>query len=99
MTTNETDLNWIPDADDEIWCDIKEFEGLYEIAPDGRVRSVDRIVERAGDGYRWQHRRGVLRKSYIRKDGHEQISLSDAQHRRHTRSVAKLVAETFGEAP
>ena len=28
----------------EIWCDIKDYEGLYQVSNHGRVRSLDRLV-------------------------------------------------------
>ncbi len=35
---------------DEVWKAIPGFEGLYEVSDHGRVRSLDRIIERAN---RW----------------------------------------------
>ena len=29
---------------EEIWKDIKDFEGLYQVSSLGRVRSLDRII-------------------------------------------------------
>ena len=29
----------------EIWKPIKNYEGLYEVSNNGRIRSVDRVVE------------------------------------------------------
>jgi hypothetical protein len=29
---------------DEIWKDIPEYEGFYQVSSFGRVRSVDRVV-------------------------------------------------------
>lgn len=34
----------------EIWRDIKGYEGLYQISNLGRVKSLDRIVERSRVG-------------------------------------------------
>lgn len=35
---------------DEIWKDIKGYEGLYQVSNLGRVRSLDKIIIRT-DGY------------------------------------------------
>ena len=32
----------------EIWKDIQGYEGMYQVSSHGRVRSLDRIVEREG---------------------------------------------------
>ena len=32
--------------EEEVWKDIKGFEGRYQISSFGRVRSVDRIIKK-----------------------------------------------------
>lgn len=39
----------VPDLDDEIWADIKGYEGLYQISNYGRVKSVQRVVKSTGN--------------------------------------------------
>lgn len=36
----------------ELWCDIKDFEGLYEVSNYGRVRSYDKVVNAANNSTR-----------------------------------------------
>lgn len=98
-------MSWLPDVDHEIWLPVVGFVGLYEIARDSRVRSVDRFVERTSrrdgryqGGYRWQYRRGVVRQPHTTKSGRRQVVLYDASGKRHTKSVDRLVAEAWGEA-
>ena len=38
--------------EDEIWVDIKDYEGLYQISNKGRVRSLDRVVKHSSGGNR-----------------------------------------------
>lgn len=32
---------------EEIWKDIKGFEGFYQVSSLGRVKSLDRVIERS----------------------------------------------------
>ena len=34
----------------EQWRDVAGFEGMYEVSNQGRVRSLDRVIERIGNG-------------------------------------------------
>lgn len=45
---------------DEIWKDIKGFEGIYQVSNKGRVRSLDRFVK-------YVDRESVFKKGEIRK--------------------------------
>ncbi len=29
---------------EEIWCDILDYKGLYQVSTLGRVRSLDRVI-------------------------------------------------------
>lgn len=45
---------------DEIWKDIKDYEGLYQVSNLGRVRSLDKIIIRT-DGKN-RHQKGKILK-------------------------------------
>ena len=75
----------------EIWKPIIGFEDAYEVSTLGRVRSVDRIVERGGQRMRVKGKMRVLCKKW---SGHLYVTL-----RRNgetiNKSVHRLVAEAF----
>jgi hypothetical protein len=81
----------------ERWCDVPGFESLYEVARDGRVRSLDRNVPQAS---RWGHtvrkwHEGCVLTPYTCKNGRKRVILHDAAHRRHLRFIDELVREAF----
>jgi hypothetical protein len=79
---------------EEIWKDIKGFEGRYQVSNMGRVRSLDRtIVSRTGQTYM---KKGQILKPTINKSkGYYRISLSDG-HRNYTHyEVHRLIALHF----
>lgn len=77
------------DENEEIWKDIKDFEGLYQVSTCGRIRSFDRIViSCTGRNIR---RKGLIlstSKLHLFKSGTEKAI-----------SVHRLVAETFIKNP
>ena len=73
----------------EEWRDIPGYEGAYQISSEGRVRSLDRIVERK-DGSR-QLRKGRNLSPHKNKDGYMTVKLT----RRNTVRVHTLVARAF----
>ena len=80
---------------EEIWKDIYEYEGKYQVSNMGRVRSLDRLVTYA-DGSNRLHRGRIL-KAAADKDGYYRVILSDIQH--SNRLVHRLVAEAFIDNP
>lgn len=79
---------------EEIWKDIKGFEGKYQVSNLGRVRSLDRItIDKAG---RAHHTMGMILKDSLNKGkGYYRVSLSDG-HRNYTHyDVHRLVALHF----
>ena len=76
----------------EVWLPIPGYEGAYEVAPDGRVRSLDRIAEHYdGGAHRVPER--ILRPCNV--NGRPAVFLCrDRQYK--TVYVHKLIREVFG---
>lgn len=77
----------------EIWKDIKGFEGLYQISNLGRVRSLDRWVERINGGY---FQSGRIRKLGTTRGGYLFVPLMKNGEAKNYR-INRLVAEAFLE--
>lgn len=78
---------------EEIWKEIKGFEGYYAISNLGRVKSLERIQR---NGHRCQER--ILLIQPNKKNGHLQILLHrDMSYKMFY--VKRLVAEYFVENP
>lgn len=77
---------------EEIWKDIKDFEGLYQISNFGNVRSVDRCVYKSG----WikTNIAGTNLKQITDKDGYKRVKLSNKNYRKMP-FVHRLVAQAF----
>jgi len=92
---NSTD---IPSLDGEIWLDIVGFEGYYQISNLGRVKSINRIVNRS-DGRR-EYRKNMLLKQKVRKSkgGYLEIQLQKDGFSRHIQ-IHRLVAIAFHPNP
>lgn len=72
---------------EEIWKDIKGYEGIYQVSSEGRVKSLERTtVDKNGKKY---HRKERILKSFLNR-GYLQVSLCDRQPQVH-----RLVAEAF----
>ena len=79
---------------EEIWKDVKGFEGRYQVSNMGRVRSLDRTtIDKVG---RVHHTRGMILKDSLNNwRGYYRVSLSDG-HRNYTHyEVHRLVALHF----
>ena len=88
----------VTDLSDEIWIDIKDFEGLYQVSSFGRVRSLDRYVKMFN---RWGQQILVFKKGVIIRPcltrGYKVVLLSDRsrQQKYYPKRVNRLVAEAF----
>lgn len=83
----------------EIWRDIKGLEGKYQVSNEGRVRSLDRIVEYFSSKKNdivYQHTKGRILKTARGKDGYLQTSLGKEIK---NQKIHRLVAEAFIENP
>lgn len=78
--------------ENEIWRDIPEYEGYYQISSFGRVKSLDRVTTRNnGEKFHWKERYLKLRKN---KKGYYIASLNKNNIQRK-REVHQLMAMAF----
>ena len=76
----------------EIWKDIKDFEGLYQVSNYARVRSVERVVQ-FGKQKRLV-KSEILKQTVNKKSGYVSVMLNNGKvHKRCY--VHRLVAEAF----
>ena len=81
---------------EEIWKDIRGFEGLYQVSNMGRVRSLDRTLPDKNG--RLRHKKGMILKDCLNKErGYYRVSLSDGQRNFSHFEVHRLVALHFVE--
>ena len=78
--------------EEEIWVDIKGYEGLYQVSNQGRVRSLDREVKHSKGGYKIE--RGKILKGIISGGGYIAVTLNKDGVPNQFK-VHRLVAETF----
>ena len=75
----------------EIWKDIKNYEGCYQVSNLGRVRSLTRKVK-TFNGERTS--KGQLLKPLKTNNGYYRVDLKQSQKDKYM-SIHRLVAETF----
>ena len=81
----------------ELWRDVVGYKGSYQVSNLGRVRSVNKIVNKGkefGDGHRTALRRGRVLKTHVSSSGYLTVCLSDKDVPR-TAMVHRLVATCF----
>lgn len=81
----------------EIWKDIKDLEGFYQVSTWGRVRSVDRMVDDCYGSKRVA--KGQIIKPYKSKKGYLKVTLYLNKKEWKKKRVHRLVAEAFIENP
>lgn len=85
-------------TEEEVWKDIKNYEGRYQVSNWGRVKSLERIVICGNHGSKRLFKEIIKKTGHI-KDGYEVVILCK-QGEPHNFFVHKLVWETFvGEIP
>lgn len=78
-------------TNEEVWEDIEGYEGCYQVSNLGRVKSLDRVVERS-DGT-FQNVKGRMLKQTIR-NRYMRVILAKNNKKNH-QSVHRLVAKAF----
>jgi len=80
----------------EIWEDIKEYKGLYQVSNMGRVKSLERtFIDKIG---RKQHTKERILKPETDCHGYLRIALYDSNGKKRF-FVHRLVCEAFHENP
>lgn len=77
----------------EIWKDIKNFEGLYQISNFGNVRALDKYVNSGIKNNSKVKRKSQMLKLYD-KQGYKEVVLTH-NNKRHYFKVHRLVAQAF----
>ena len=77
---------------EEIWKDVKGFEGRYQVSNMGRVRSLDRWIKHK---HPYFIKGMILKNSMNKGKGYLRVSLSDGHHNYTHYEVHRLVALHF----
>lgn len=76
----------------EIWKDIKGYEGLYQVSNLGRVKSLERLAKSNNNNYRIVKEKFL--KKYEDKDGYIRVSLNK-NSKSLSYPIHRLIAEAF----
>ena len=79
---------------EEIWKDIKGYEGVYQVSNKGRVKSLKRVIDYVDD--RDRPTEEIILDLNIDNNGYYQVCLSKHSEIKHIR-VHKLVYNAFGD--
>lgn len=79
---------------DEIWKDIKDYEGLYQVSNKGRIKSLERKVTDK-NGKRTRVFKERILTNVCAHTGYYMVSLHKNNYRQERRTVHRLVMETF----
>lgn len=80
----------------EIWKDVVNYEGLYEVSSLGRIKALPRCVRR-NTGYAWT--KEIIMSPKNDKDGYKTIGLRDASGKKKFFRIHRLVLLAFKGAP
>lgn len=78
---------------EEIWKDIKGYEGLYQVSNLGRVKSLKRKVYAGRNRLRWQYER-IMSNNKSNGNGYLIVSLNK-ESKDKNKYIHRLVAEAF----
>lgn len=78
---------------EEIWMDIHDYEGLYQVSNLGRIKSLKRKVYAGNGKMRWQYEK-ILSNNKTNGNGYKIVSLSKKSKNKN-KYVHRLVMETF----
>ena len=83
---------------EEIWKDIKDFEGLYKVSNLGNVKSSERRVKNGKNTFRTQKERLVKLKPNLERNGYVYCMLYK-DNKAYSKQVHRLVALAFIQNP
>ena len=78
---------------EEIWKDINDYEGLYQVSNLGRIKSLKRKVDAGNGKMRWQYER-IMSNKKTNGNGYNIVSLHK-NGKSKNKCVHRLVAEMF----
>lgn len=79
---------------EEVWKDIQDYDGLYQVSNLGRVKSIDRkVLQFNGYSYSYRIYRGKILKQSVTNNGYKKVTLYNKKPK--TISVHRLVAQAF----
>ncbi len=84
---------------EEIWKDIKDYEGIYQVSNLGRVKSIARKVKYSrGNHSYYQYQQERLLSANQKSNGYLEYSLCKDSKRTH-KYIHRLVADAFIDNP
>lgn len=86
--------NEVDDTTAEIWKDIKDYEGLYQISNMGRVKRLKFAHKDIHGVITWIHKEKILKHKYDGK-GYAFVTLGNGTTVRKNKKIARLVAGAF----
>ena len=86
----------LQDLPNEVWVDIPNYEGLYQVSNLGRVKSMARLLNRGRGQYL---RPPIVLKAPINGHGYHQVALYDKEGKGRIFGVHQLVAVCFIDNP
>ncbi len=86
----------VPNLENEVWKDVKGFEGIYEISNLGRIKSLSRFTRKSEYGVLYKTKEMLL-KSHLVHTGYISLCLKPSlgDGKSITKLVHRLVAEAF----
>ena len=81
-------------ADFELWKDVKDYEGLYQVSTFGRVRSLDKYIDVKIRNVDKVLKQGKILKPVCNKNGYLKVNLCK-NGKVKIYSLHRLVAKTF----
>lgn len=83
---------------EEIWKEVKGYEGLYEISSIGNIRSLDKYVNSGIKNNPKRFIKGCVLKTFSDKDGYLYTGLTKDRKKRMLR-IHRLVCDAFHDNP
>lgn len=78
----------------EEWRDIEGYEGLYQVSNEGRVKSLERMVDGTGKWFPRLIKTKILKQN-LSAQGYKQVNLHNEEGVQKTQKVHRLVAKAF----